>query len=179
MTQEGPPLRLRFARRFGLEPEGSGPLSHYDSVGIDGVARPASWDAVLHLDHPCELGATLDFAVDAAGAAHIIDGSGPVADGVAALGSRVERPYVAHAVAILPGRWLIGARHIAGVVTLAVGGDEVSVSWIGERREQSVDGVEAAARFGPLEEFHRRGVDCAVVARRIADDLFLVEVNLL
>jgi hypothetical protein len=155
-------------------------LSYYDSVGIDGVARPATWDAVLHLEHPGEVGATFDVVVDSTGDTHLIDGSGPVVEGVAALGARVARPYVAHAVAIIPGRWLIGARHVAGVVTLAAaGGDEVSVAWIGERREQSVDGVEVSGRFGALEEFHRRGVDCAVVARRLSGDLFLVELNLL
>ena len=155
-------------------------MSLYDSVGIDGVARPASWDTVLHLDADGEPGSTLEFVADTAGDEHIVAGDGPLAACADTLAPRIERPYVAHAVSIAPGRWLVGARRVSGVVTLPhVTGDEVSVSWIGERREQSVDGAEVTARFEPLEAFHRQGIDCAVVARRMTGELFLVELNLL
>ncbi len=155
-------------------------MSYYDGVGIDGVARPASWDAVIHVDVEWALRASVEFVAGSAGELHVVDGDGPVAACAAALEARVSRPYLAQATAISASRWLVGARHVSGVVSLTdVAGDEVSVCWIGERREQSVDGVEASSRFAPLEEFHRRGVDCAVVARRISGDLFLVELNLL
>ena len=44
---------------------------------------------------------------------------------------------------------------------------------------QMIEDFMLAANEAVARWFHRRGVDCAVVARRISGDLFLVELNLL
>jgi hypothetical protein len=177
------PLHEQLAREAGLDIGQSrrgGTRPSWDQVGIHGIARPRTWDAVETAEGPELEFERLELFVLEDGTV-ILDEDVP--DGaLEALTNAVERtlepPYRAEAVRRDGGRWAVAARAIE-VVQLPAGveGDEIVLTSVEGAHELQVDGEQT---FGTQPELERLGAarfDSYVVrAERLDESRWAVEV---
>jgi hypothetical protein len=167
------PLHQRLARQGGLvESPGEELRAPWDKAGIHGVHRPREWDEVT------------TFAGDVAGERArfvalpnddlvIEEGS----EGVESLADALslDPPYRAEAVLRGEGVWAVAARQIEVVELPGVDGAELELTRHRDERTLVVDGER---RFGSIAALERPG-DFAILARRLAGDLWEIEASLL
>jgi hypothetical protein len=148
----------------------------WDKVGVHGVARPRSWDAVVTAEAPEARGDRLDFVALPDGTL-IVEDDGGEDDPAAlaeALETQLEPPYRAEAVRKHEHVWAVAGRKI-DVLTFTADGEEIELTEHGGERALTVDTMHAFGSIPELEAVGRRqGESYVVRARRLDGDLWEV-----
>ena len=167
------PLHERLAREGGLaEPPGEDTRAPWDKAGIHGVHRPREWDEVTTFVGELS-GERARFVALPSDDLVIEEGPDdvePLADVLS-----LDPPYRAEAVLRGDGVWAVAARQIEVVELPGVDGAELQLTQHRDERTLIVDGER---RFGSIAALERQG-DFAILARRLAGELWEIEASLL
>lgn len=199
--REEEPAHERLAREGGLDANLSEPssesnpeaplepheripfLAAFREVGIHGIHRQRTWDAVATAEAPDLEGTQVDFVTLPDGTVLIEDdvpqgALTPLAD---ALEHELSPPYRARAVRNEDAVWAVAANRLDVVdVPEEVGGDTVSLTVQGDEQTLLFDDRPAWGRAPSLEAFGRgRHRDFVLHAERLDGNLWAVEVNAL
>ena len=161
---------------LSIPPAADGPWA--DLVGIHGVPRAKTWDAVASARAPDLPGDGVGFVVLEDGTVlvdeDVPDGAlVPLAD---ALEQRVQPPYRAAAIRRDRDVWAAVAERVAIVELRGIDEDVVELTIVDGERTLTLDGertIRPVAALDALTEAHR---DVVVHAERIDDDLFAADV---
>jgi hypothetical protein len=167
------PLHERLAREGGLvDSSGEDTRAPWDKAGIHGVHRPREWDEVTTFAGELE-GERARFVALPNDDLVIEEGS----DGVESLADALSLgpPYRAEAVLRGDGVWAVAARQIEVAELPGLDGARLELTQHGDERTLIVDGER---RFGSIAALERPG-DFAIVATRLAGDLWEIEASLL
>ncbi len=177
-------LHAKLAREGGLELDGTPPAgnpaapgpeltrSPWDASGIHGIQRVREWDVVRMAQAPDLQGERLEFVAISAAELVREGAEGDLSPLAAVVERDVARPYRAEAVRRDRDRWAVAARRIEVIRLPGVEGDELELSSHAGERTLVVDGVPQHGSIPALERDEH-----AVRARRIAGDVFEVEVD--
>jgi hypothetical protein len=192
------PAHERLAREAGmdLDAETQPPLDHeaplepheripflaaFREVGIHGIHRQRTWDAVATADAPELEGDRLDFVALADGTLLVDDDlpDGALEPVAQALGRELEAPYRARAVRREGDVWAVAGNRIEVLqVPEEIDGDTVSLAVQGGERTLLVDERPAWEDLPTLEAFARdRHRDFVLHAERLDGALWAVQVN--
>jgi hypothetical protein len=192
------PAHERLAREAGidLDAETQPPLDHeaplepheripflaaFREVGIHGIHRQRTWDAVATADAPELEGDQLDFVALPDGTLLVDDDlpEGALEPLAQALGQELETPYRARAVRREGDVWAIAGNRIDVVqAPEEIEGDTVSLAVKGIERTLLVDERPSLGDAPTLEAFAReRHRDFVLHAERLDGDLWAVQVN--
>lgn len=167
-----------------LEPHERIPfLAAFREVGIHGIHRQRTWDAVATAEAPGLEGTEVNFVTLPDGTVLVHDdvphgALTPLAD---AIEQELSPPYRARAVRNEDAVWAVAANRLDVVaVPEEVGGDTVSLTLQGDERTLLVDERPAWSGAPTLEAFGReRHRDFVLHAERLDGNLWAVEVNAL
>jgi hypothetical protein len=169
-------------REAPLEPHERIPfLAAFREVGIHGIHRQRTWDAVATADAPELEGDQLDFVALPDGTLLVDDDlpEGALEPLAKALGQELEIPYRARAVRREGDVWAIAGNRIEVVqAPEEIDGDTVSLAVKGGERTLLVDERPAWEDVPTLEAFaQERHRDFVIHAERLDGDLWAVQVN--
>lgn len=148
-------------------------------MGVHGIARPRSWDAVVTAAVPQARGDRLDFVALPDGTLVVDEeqGEGDPAPLAEALEAQLEPPYRAEAVRRHEDVWAVAGRRI-DVLTFTADGEEIELTEHGGERALTVDSLHAFGSVPELEAVGRRqGESYVVRARRIDGDAWEVSAD--
>ncbi|HET6641757.1 MAG TPA: hypothetical protein VFG93_00645 [Gaiellaceae bacterium] len=165
-----------------LEPHERIPfLAAFREVGIHGIHRQRTWDAVATADAPELQGDQLEFVALPDGTLLVDDDlpEGALEPVAQALGQELEAPYRARAVRREGDVWAVAGNRIEVLqVPEKIDGDTVSLAVQGGERTLLADERPAWRDVPTLEAFARdRYSDFVLHAERLDGDLWAVQVN--
>jgi hypothetical protein len=167
------PLHQRLAREGGLaESPGEDTRAPWHKAGIHGVHRPREWDEVTTFvgELPGKRARFVALRSDDLVIEEGPEDVEPLADVLS-----LDPPYRAEAVLRGDGVWAVAARRIEVVELPGVDGAELELTQHRDERTLIVDGER---RFGSIAALERQG-DFAILARRLAGELWEIEASLL
>jgi hypothetical protein len=147
-------------------------------VGIHGVPRARTWDAVASAHVPDLTGDTITFVALSDGTLvveeDVPDGSlGPLAD---ALETTIAPPYRAAALRIRDDVWSAAAEAVVVVEIPRIEGDVVELTMVERERELTIDGNRTIRPLPALDLLAEVHGDVTMHAERVDGDLFAVDV---
>jgi hypothetical protein len=176
------PVHQRLAREAGmLAPDVETLRPSWDKVGVHGMSRPRTWDAVVTTEAEGIQGDAVEFVTLADGTLVVEreDGDAELAPLADAVELEVSRPYRAQAVRKSASLWAVAARRI-DVAQFAAQGDELELTAHEGGRTLLVDGQRAFGSVPELEALgEQQGRSYAARAQRIDGDSWEVLVDAL
>jgi hypothetical protein len=147
-------------------------------VGIHGVPRARTWDAVASVHAPDLTGETVTFVALPDGTLVVEqdipdDSLGPLAD---ALEATIAPPYRAAAVRIRDDLWSAAAEAVVVVEIPRLEGDVVELTMVEGERELTIDGNRTIRPLPALDLLTELHGDVTMHAERVDGDLFAVDV---
>jgi hypothetical protein len=147
-------------------------------VGVHGVPRPRTWDAVASANAPDLPGDGVAFVVLDDGTVvveeDVPDGSlVPLAD---ALDERLQPPYRAAAIRHERDVWSAVAERVAIVALPGIDEDEVELTVVDGERTLTLDGERTIRPLHALDALAEQHGDVVVHAERVDGDLFAADI---
>ena len=180
LFRRGEPLHVRLAREAGLlGPDTEALRPSWDKVGVHGVSRPRTWDAVITVEADGISGETVEFVAVEDGTLVIEreDGDADLAPLADAVETEVSRPYRAQAVRKGEALWAVAARRIE-LARFEGEGDEMQLSVHDGERTLTIDGIRQFGSVPELEELGERyGRSYVVNATRVDEGLWEVQMS--